>query len=207
MANLSDLRTRIKNSLAIQGTLYDDLIDDSIRSAIRSYEQKPYWFLQQIDTITLADGSDYVALPTDFASPKEARLLLNNVYRSRIDGFDLVDFDTLQLEYKTVTRTGYPMAYSYYMQRLYVDCTANDDYTIQLTYFKKDETLPQDDADESVWFDDGYDAVRTLAMAIFKDECQEYESTAQDWARAEKYLSDLAERNTFYTLGGSNALN
>ena len=203
MATLLDMRTRIKNALAIQGTEFDTDIDDSIRSALLQYQQEPMWFLEATTTITLASGSDSVALPSDFAQPRWAYVQINGIYRGEKDGsFKRYTFEELEEFCRQQLVSGSPRAYAYYAGLLYVDVSANADYIIKLNYFKKDETLPQDDTDTSVWFNDGYDAIRTLAMAMFKDEVEEYQSAGNDWARADRYLRDLRKRNTQYQLGG-----
>jgi len=202
MANLLDLRTRIKNALAIQGTEFDTDIDDSICSALTELEQEPMWFLQKKDTVTLLTGNDSVSLPSDFAAPFNARVLINNVYRDKQSGFQKQDFTVLEDLYRKQLTSGYPMNYAYWAGSIYVDVTANADYTIDLTYLKKDATKPSDDTDTSVWFNEGLDAVRTLAMAMFKDDVEQYDSVGNDWAKAERALNKLRERNTYYSLKG-----
>jgi len=202
MSNLVTMRSRIKNALAIQDTIYDDAIDDSIRSALSQYRNQPFWFLQKIGTVTLLTDSDNVALPSDFASPMQARILVNDIYRGETAGFIKQEFKYLQEKYKAQTTSGVPQYYAYYGKNIYTDASANADYTIQLVYYQKDATLPQGDSDTSVWFDDGYDAIRTLAMAIFKDEALEYQSADRDWLRAKTYLDLLTQQNTQFAIGG-----
>ena len=202
MANLLDLRTRIKNALAIQGTEFDTDIDDSICSALTELEQEPMWFLQKKDTVTLLTGNDSVSLPSDFAAPFNARVLINNVYRDKQSGFQKQDFTVLEDLYRKQLTSGYPMNYTYWAGSIYVDVTANADYTIDLTYLQKDAVKPSDDTDTSVWFNEGLDAVRTLAMAMFKDDVEQYDSVGNDWAKAERALNKLRERNTYYSLKG-----
>lgn len=203
MSNLVTMRNRIKNALAIQDTVYDDDIDDSIRSAISQYENKPLWFLEKVGTVTLSSGSDTVSLPTDFAAPIDARILVNSVYRGKTSGFVRQEFKYLQDNYRAQVGSGVPQYYAYFAGLIYTDSEADADYTIELTYTKKDTTLPQGDTDTSVWFDEGYDAIRTLAMAIFKDEVEEYATSEKDWLRAQRYLDLLQERNTYRQLGGN----
>lgn len=201
MATLLDLRTRIKSSLAIQGTEFDTDIDDSIRSALLELQQGRMWFLEKKGTVTLLTNESSVELPTDFGSGKSARVLINTVYRGETCGFDKRDFRTLEERFRRTLYSGYPQNYAYYGTKLYVDVLSNDDYTIDLTYYQKDISQPTDDTDTSIWFDDGYDAVRSLAMAMFKDEVEGYDTAPADWARAERYLSKLRERNTYFQLG------
>jgi hypothetical protein len=206
MSNLLDMRTRIKNGLAIQGAEYDDDIDDSIRSALSLYEQRPYWFLEKLGTVTLLDTTDSVALPDDLGSLGNARLLVNGVYQSRSNGgFNYRDWEDLQDNYRNYLVSGQPQNYGFYAGNIYFDKTANADYTIELSYYCKDVTKPQGDTDSSVWFNEGMDLIRVTALAMFKDESQEYGTAANDWRRAELYESRLQERNTLYKIGGSYA--
>lgn len=202
MANLLDIRTRMKADLAIQGTVYDTQIDDAIRSAIRMHEQQPMWFLEAETTKTLSIGTDEITLPTDFASPIFFRLLSNNVYYSDGCGFDMVDtYSELLQKYQKTVITARPSVHCIYGNKLKMDTLADADYTISILYYQKDSTLPSDDADTSVWLEEGQDVIRTFAMAIFKDESKQFEGAANDWVRAEKYLSDLRARNTYYQMG------
>lgn len=197
MATLSDIRTRIKRSLEISSTDYDDQIDDAIRTAIKQYQGHPLWFLEAKNTITLTTGNSSVALPSNFASAKRFRLLVNGAYYSDRDGFDYYDFQDLEESFRGTTPSGQPRRCAIFDGNLYVDTEADQDYTIDCTYFKKDATEPTNDSDTSVWLDDGREAIRTLAMAIFKDEDMEYDATQQDWARADRYYQDLVRTNNY----------
>ncbi len=202
MSSLLDLRTRIKNALALQGTVYDVDIDDSIRSAILEVSQYPMWFLETKGSVTLTTGSDSVALPANFASEENTRVLINGYYQN----IKKHSFTELENAYRSKLFGGYPQNYAFWGDNIYVDVEANADYTIDLTYHKKDAELPQDDTDSSVWFNEGADVVRLLAMSYFVTDVQQDELTAnpdQLFARYERALAKLRARNAYYTLRGN----
>lgn len=210
MATLSDIRNRIKRDLTITSTVYDTQIDDCTRSAIRTYSGRPMWFLQKTDTVTLPASASSVALPSDFASLRFCRLYNSTSvgsYAAGGTGFDFVsDFGRFRKDYCSVLGSANaPTKYSIDGGYIYVNATYTTDQTIEVNYYKKDITLPASDGDTSVWLGDdgGVDAIRTLAMAMVKDECQAYEGNAvgADWARAESYYKALQKRN-IYVLGG-----
>lgn len=197
MATLSDVRERIALSVRRNDTTVDyPMIDECIRSAIRMYQGKPMWFTRVVDTVTLTTGSSSVAMPSDYAGYPSFRILINGYYYSDGRGFDYhQNFDDFNSEFRSKLISTRPSACSVLDSTLYVDCLADNDYSIEVTYNKKDLTLPQSDGDTSVWFDDGVDAIRTQALAMYKDEDLEYEVSDKDWARAAYYLNELVKRN------------
>lgn len=199
MASLSDVRTRIKNALVITTTEYDTQIDDAIRSAIKLYTGRPFWFLEANTTITVAAGNSSVALPADFASPIFFRLSNGTIWLSQGKGFDVVSYEDLRKHFAMVgLTTGTPTACAIFGDTLYINTVADTDYDIDVDYIKKDENLPMGDGETSVWLgDEGEGAIRTLAMAMFKDEDMQFEVSEKDWARATKYYNDLLTQNTF----------
>ena len=197
MATLSEVRLRIASSLRRNDTAIDyPMIDDCIRSAILMYQGKPMWFTQTIATLTLATGNSSVALPSDFAGHPSFRILINGRYFSDGLGFDFIeDYNDFAAQYRSQLISTYPRACSVFANTLYVDCTAANDYSIEITYNKKDAILPTADSDTSVWLVEGVDAIRTQAMAMYKDEDLEYEASDRDWSRASYYLNELVKRN------------
>lgn len=198
MASLSDVRSRIKRDLVIQTTEYDTQIDDAIRSAIRFYQGRPFWFLQKTATVTLLTGNRTVALPTDYAAYKRLRLKVNGLWQWHGNGIAVVPYNELLEEYTDDTTSARPSVLAIAEGYIHADVLADADYTISLTYYKKDTTLPSGDSDTSVWLDDGQDAIRTRAMAMFKDETSfKNGASVQDWQRADRYLSELTSTNNF----------
>lgn len=197
MQTLSQIRQRIASNLRRNDTtVYPNVIDDCIRSAITMYQGKPFWFLRKIENITLLQGESSVALPSDYASHPTFRIQVNNYWRANADGFDYyTDYQEFQQKFTDKITDGTPRNCSVVNGTLYTDKLASDDYPIEVVYFKKDVTLPVADTDISVWFDEGADAIRTQAMAMYKDEALEYEASDRDWARAAYYLNELYKQN------------
>lgn len=192
MVTVADLRTRIKSDIVINGTVYDAQIDDAIRSALRTLRGKRYWFLEKVGQVTLASGATSVAMPTDFGAHGEFEIIASGNRKSNRRGFDFKSFSELKKIYwqNDPVPTGEPVACALVDETLYVSHTADKAYTIPITYFRKDASLPAA-SQISVWFDDGYDVVRSLAAFIFKRECKEYPPSEEDGGMAQFYLEAL----------------
>ena len=190
------MRNRIMAELSVNDAQRAAMIDDAIRSAILYYTGRPYWFLRRLGTVTLLNGNDQVALPADCAKPIAVRLLTNGYYSTQSNGFDYEpDFDAFQAGYRREVVPGQPTAFSLVGNSLITDYLANADYTLEVNYYAKDASPPTADSDTSIWFDDGYDLIRSRATAIYKDESEQYEAAPNDWARADVYERALAARN------------
>lgn len=202
MAVLSDIRSDIKADLFITNTSYDSQIDRAIRSAIRIYRKKRLWFLKAVDTIQLSSGASSAALPSDFSAPAEFEILTDGVWKYDGNGFDYLEFDRLKREHWTHSSldSGTPTACAVLNGTLYVSHLADQAYTIRTTYYMQDETLPTE-SQSSIWFDDGYDAIRSRAMQIFKRESKNYKATDEDGSIADAYLEALSTQSIAYTGG------
>ena len=198
MANLSEIRTRIDRDFELGGSRNSD-IDDSIRSAIRLYQGRPMWFLHALTTITLSEGNSAASLPTNYGARDTFRLLVNGTYYGQGDGFDYMDFATLNSYHRKKLTSAQPRICGVLNDTVYFDANADSDYTVELVYYKKDATLPQADSDTSVWLDDGQDVIRACAMAILADEVLEYPSdkVALMYQRAERYYNELVKQQNY----------
>ena len=202
MAILSDIRERIKSDMSIVGTVYDAQIDDAIRSRLRELRGRKFWFLEKAGTLTLLEGQSSVALPTDFATADQFELIVGGMRLSDGHGFDLCDYASLKRDYwKTdPIPTGQPVAHAVFDSRLYASHIADQDYSIPVTYYKKDAAEPGAN-DTSVWFDDGYDVVRSGAQYIFKRDSQQYTVTEADGDMADMHMRELGRRHERYEAG------
>lgn len=203
MATAGDLRDHIKADLVINGTDYDAQILNAIHSALRQLRGRRFWFLQASDTLTTTANQEYVALPDDFAAPRSFDLIYGGSRLSDAAGFDFLEYDRLKREHWTTSplMTGIPQACAIYGGSLWLSCYAASAYSIPMTYYKKDTTLPAA-ASTSVWFDDGYDVVRTLAQAIFKRDAQGFAPSEEDGSLYQSALARLGETHTSYMDGG-----
>lgn len=202
MAILSDIRERIKSDMVIVGTVYDAQIDDAIRSALRELRNRKFWFLEKAGTITLLETNTSVALPSDFAAGDTFDLLTSNYRYTDGHGFDLVSYADLKRDYwrEATIPTGTPEACAIFANTLYVSHTADQDYSITVTYFKKDTTEPSA-SETSVWFDDGYDVVRSKAQYIFKRDSHQYTVTEADGDMVLMHMKALERRHEQYEAG------
>lgn len=172
MANLSDMRDEIKDNLTIRGTSKDTMIGRYIRAAIRQNQRKRLWFLRTIGTVAVASTDTSVSLPSDLSLIESVDLLTSSSRYTHGRGFDLLEYDRLRQQYfNTATlATERPQACAQVGTTLYLSHTSDAAYTLSVTYFKRDASLPTADTDTSVWFDDGYDAIRSLAQHLFAKE-------------------------------------
>lgn len=202
MATAGDMRDQIKSDLILNGTDYDAQILNAIHSALRQYRGKRFWFLEAGATLTTTINSETVSLPADFSAPLDFELLYQGSRLRDGYGFDYLTFDRLKREHWTTNplQTTVPRACAVYSNALYLSCLANAAYSIPCTYYKQDETLPAAEA-TSVWFDDGYDAIRTLAQMIFKRDAQGFMATEEDGDMARAALDRLGETHVAH-MGG-----
>lgn len=194
MTDVADLRDHIKSDLTLNGSDYDTQIVNAIYSALRQYRGKRFWFLKETDTtMTLLAGTNSVSLPANFGAPGEFEIVANGLRKGDDNGFAFYDYDRLKREYWQTSPlpTDTPEACAVANNKLYVDCLAVTDFTIYPTYYKKDSTLNLSTV--SVWFDDGYDAIRTLAQYIFKRDAQGMTATEADGDMAQGALARLEE--------------
>lgn len=203
MAVASDVRDHIKADLVINGTDYDTQILNAIHSALRQLRGRRYWFLQASTTLTTTVASEQVTLPTDFSAPRSFELIYSGQRMRDGSGLDFLGYDRLKRDYWTTHPliTGVPEACAIYGTTLYLSCLAGAEYSIPMTYYKKDAALPSATG-TSVWFDDGYDAVRSLAQYIFKRDAQSFTATEEDGALVQDTLQRLGETHVSFIDGG-----
>lgn len=193
MTTAGNLRDHIKSDLIINGTDYDTQILNAIWSALRQLRNKRYWFLEDSDTVTLLAGNSSIALPSNYAAPKNFRYVSNGVWQRDGAGFDFyMNKEDLEREYWLTDplQTQPPRACAEFGGTLYVSDLADASYTIYLDFYQKDATLLAA-SETSVWFDDGYDAVRTLAQYIFKRDAQGFTATDEDGSMHASALARL----------------
>jgi hypothetical protein len=197
MATHNDIINRIKRATERTGTTsYDTQISDAIHTALRAFRGRKMWFLHTTGDVTLVSGQSSVTLPTDFSLIETARLLVNGRYWTDKDGFDYLPFNTLQERYRNNLQSGTPRRCAIKDRTLFVDTTADTDYTISLSYFAQDATLPTGDQ-TGIWYDEGEDAVFTRALAFFKDVDAEYSDTTADYARADRSFANLQTQHNY----------
>ena len=203
MSNLGDMVDAIKDDLVLTGSDYDSQIKNKIRTAIRTLQKRPFWFLWKTGEVTLTTGNTSVALPSDFGVLDTADLIYSGTRRKDGCGFDFLDYEKMKGRYWGVypIPSGVPEACAERNAVLYVSHTAAASYTILLDYYRQDVALPTSDSDTSVFFDEAYDAVRSRAMALFKAESQHYEMEEKDEKRAAYFMRTLLDQHERRTGG------
>jgi hypothetical protein len=203
MVTLLTMREQIKTELLVNGTALDSSVDNAIRSALRIMRGKRFFFLESTTTIALLSGNSSVALPSDFAAAGTFSIVNGSAVMMDGAGYDYLTYDELQRKwlYVATLPNGLPQACAVLNGTLYNSHTANQDYAIRLNYFKKDATLPTSDTDTSIWFDDGYDVIRSHARKIFKQETEGYTPDGNDDALIAMYYGNLCQQGAMYNEG------
>lgn len=173
MTLASDIRDRIKSDLILGGSDYDTQILGAIQTALRQLRGKRYWFLKTTGTLSLVAASNSVTLPSDYSAPDTFSLIVSGTRLTDGKGFDFLTYERLQRDYWTTSPipTGASVACAVLNNTLYTSHTSVIAYSLPITYYKQDITLPTA-TQTSVWFDDGYDVVRSLAQFIFMRDAQ-----------------------------------
>lgn len=199
MATTSDIIDDIKADLQINDSAYDALILRAIQSALRELRGGRYWFLESFGTLTASASTstiDIASAYSDFGVMKSIDLIAGGQRYYDRQGFNLLPFDELRSRYwlTETLPTERPEACAVFdaTKTLYLSCNAASAYSLPFVYYKQDATLPAA-GESSVWFDDGYDVVRTMAQYIFKRDAQGMtvnEADADMVMMAKRALSD-----------------
>ena len=203
MTTLQDMRDEIKSDLVISGADYDTQIDNKIRSAIRQYRGSRFWFLLANGTRTLLAGTSSVSLPSSFAAPRTFDLIYAGTRLYDGNGFDFLSYSRLTETYWMTSPlfTGVPRACAISGSTLHMSSLADADYTINFTYYKTDSPLPSGDSGTSAWFDEGYDAIRSMAQFLFKRDAGGFAATEEDGAMATFHMEQLRQAHIAHEAG------
>lgn len=203
MSTLATVRNEVKANLTIVESSQDSAIDGYIRTSLRNLRQKRYWFLRRKQNISLGQGEYSASLPSDFSVIDTANLLYDGRRYTNEDFFSVVDYnDLMQFYVKTATRqTRKPSACALaFSSDLEVDTLADRNCTIELIYYAQDATLPTDDGDTSIWFDDGYDLVRASTQFLYA-QFNEGDTSAPA-SEMTAFRQRLDEKQEFYKATG-----
>lgn len=178
------VKTWVANRANRSLTAEDTYIGDAVVSAIQFFEQEQFPFLQASTSLTLLSGANSVALPSDFGTLVNLRLLDDTtLYNDRNGGFRQCTYEELQDKKELSPNTSYrPNWWALYGSTIYVERPANQNYTLELDYNKQDSSYPSADADTSVFFgDQGRDLVRYRALEFY------YRDRLKGFEQAERY--------------------
>lgn len=197
MATVTDIVDDIKADLTLNGSDYDASIVRAVQSALRELRGKRYWFLETYGTLTATASSETLLITdtyTNFGAIKSLDLNAQSRRHYNHAGFDQRSFDDLRALYwsDSTIATGQPVAWAIVNKTLYFSHKCASAYSLPIVYYKQDATLPGAGG-TSVWFDEGYDAVKARAQYIFKRNTQGMMATEADWDMvllAEKSLGE-----------------
>lgn len=189
MTTFGVMQARIADEIA--RTDLTTQIKDAIKTAIKKYERRRYYFNQKVDTTfsTVADqeyyGSAALADIPDIAEIDSATVTLTGV-KSPLDEFDHSLIDSLQ----NGQVTGTPEAYSYAAQKIRLYPIPSGVMTITLSYIYRFATLSLD-ADTNAWMTDGEELIRCAAKAEL------YEHTIRNAGAADRMraLAEVASKD------------
>ena len=199
------LKTRIQAEVNRPSSAYTSPIGDAIVTAIKFYEAKPVWFTEKKGTLTLLSAANSVTYPTDLKAITNLRILVGTTYRGKGTGFRPTDIKAMEDEWTDPTLSQTPAEWALFNSSIYVNCLADQNYTLAITYNYGDSTYPSADGDTSVWFEEGADTIRYKAKAIFyRDRLHAYDLADAADEEAEEFYQNLVtrtnSRDTEYTL-------
>lgn len=205
MTTLADVRNEIKADLQL-GSDYDAQIDSKIRAALRLLRGNRLWFLKATTT-ALSTGSGVtstsLASIADFSVAGTIELSYSGTWRGDGTGFDHLSFERLKLDWwnNDPIPSGIPEACAILGNTLYYSHTTAASYSLRVTYYKQDATLPTSDASTSVWFDEGFDAVRGIAQTLVLRDVLKVGADQDNGDIAKGFLESLYTQHQNYDSG------
>lgn len=208
MSTLLTMGNRLKADLRINGTEMDAQIYDAIRSAIRQKRGLKFWFLRALGNVNVAQNSNIATLPSDFSvmgddnvakKSTAVQFLQSGQYRN-IYQMPLAELQSKFLQNATVNQ-GVPTYCAIEGNQIYFDRASQDATSLRIIYYKQDAMLPTGNGDTSVWFDDGWDVVRSLAMVIFKRDADGYGEAEESGSMADYHYKQLCQRAQSIEMG------
>ena len=156
------------------GTLTTEVLDDlkrsdltaqaqtKIKSAIKYYERRKFWFLEQRSTTTLVDGQEYYGLPADFRDESSLVITVNNwTYPLNKRTYEILEAWFV----KSATFTGYPTDYAIYDEQLRLYPIPNGAHVMTLSYYKQLATLSAA-TDANAWTSEGAELIKARAEKV-----------------------------------------
>jgi hypothetical protein len=177
MTNTADIIAHIKSDLVLSNTEeYDSQLLSAVHSALRRQRGARYWFLfgfTSLNTTASSESIDIRAQVPDFGAISKAEAIYNGQRYTDKMGFAKMDFAQLRAKYwqQSPIPEGQPYAYAERNGTLYLSHKAPSVYTLQMEYYKQDASLPALSG-TSIWYDEGYDLIKSLAQYIFKRDAQ-----------------------------------
>jgi hypothetical protein len=195
---IAQTKERIKRDLVIPNSDWDASIVDAIHTTLNMLAGKKYWFLEASETLTVLSGTSTANLPADFGAVNQFTLINGTTRATDLHGFDFYsDFSRFQEDWRTdaTVPAGTPVACAIRGNVLHVSHAVASATLIECMYFKKDASLPLAESATSVWGEEGFDVLRSLATQVFKRECMQFDETQADNDRVTLYLTRLDQQS------------
>lgn len=150
MATYAEMKTRVADELRRSDLTTH--IPNTILRAIKFYSQMPLWFNETSTDLTATVSQAYVAVPSDF--------LFEDSFFITISGYDsrMIAADYSELIASRPSGNAQPTRYSYYQNRMELDCKSDSAYSMPLKYIKELTALSAD-GDTNSWTTDGEDLI------------------------------------------------
>lgn len=199
-ANLGDMKNRIASDLERTLTdtthvtlarTWDDEIEDAILDSIQLYRSRPFWFLQEPNTVSL---TSLTTTDNSYVSDYAGLIRLDSL-RITISGQRLplrqISFEEMEARYDGFSSSNQPYEYCRYGGRVRIYPTPNDAYTLTWSGIFEDSTLTGNEISNG-WMTHGQLLIRASAkLILLRDYIKSYEdvpAAQQALDNAEKAL-------------------
>lgn len=155
MSTYGTMRDRIASELGDRTDLNTQILA-AIQSAIKFYENKPFWFNEDEYETTTVDGTASYTLPDDFIEEESVTCEHDG------DQWDLNRIPQPKMRLLELTSEGEPSVYSIYREELKLYPTPNGEFTLTMCYLKSLDAI-SDAADTNAWMVEGEELIRMHA--------------------------------------------
>lgn len=158
-------------------------VQNAIRTAIIYLEAQHPWLFTKTAVVTVLADTNATNLPSDFNQIANVVYYRYGDMYNQANGFVQMSYSDLQNLYGGTSNGGLPLKFAIWGEQLHIYPITLSDQEFVITYYYKDENLPQNDNDISIWFnDETIDALRNKALEIF------YRDTLQSAEIADTYV-------------------
>ncbi len=197
-ANLGDMKNRIASDLERTLTdtthvtlarTWDDEIEDAILDSIQLYRSRPFWFLQEPQTVAITSTTtideEYVTEPAGLIRLDSLRITINGQRKP----LRFITQDEMELNFDGNPTSGQPYSYTRYGGRVRLFPAPNLAYTLTWSGIFEDSTLTGNEVSNG-WMTHGQMLIRSHAKLIL---LRDYIKSYDDVPAAQQAL-DIAEK-------------
>lgn len=185
MSDFAGLISRVADD--VNRTDINTQISQQIQGAIRHYRKFPFWFNEEVTTLTASSSATSLTVPSDYLETVELYIKVGNFPLKMLNrGLD-------EVVGGRPPNGSQPNRYCYYKDRFELNCQVNQQYEFPLYYVKELATLSAS-SDTNLWTTTGEDLI------VFRAEKMIYANVIKDKAQA-KIASDLEREAKTSLLG------